>query len=86
MIETGTGVAADDEGAAALATVLRVAQEGDGTVTWAALDGEISREQWGALLAHGVLVPAGDRFVLADPTAVRETLEEREFHLPDAEG
>ncbi|MDF9747624.1 EMC3/TMCO1 family protein [Natrinema salsiterrestre] len=76
----------DDERAAALATVLRAAEEGDGTVAWATVEGDISREHWGAMLARGVLVPAGDRFVLEDPTAVREALADREFDSPEPEG
>lgn len=86
MTEPETHVAADDEGAAALATVLRVAEEGDGTVAWTDVEGEIARERWGAMLAQGVLVPTGDRFVLEDPSAVRETLADREFDAPEPDG
>lgn len=86
MTASGAEIATDDEGAAALATVLRVAEEGDGTVTWTAVNDDLSREHWGRLLEHGVLVPAGDRFVLADPTAVEATLADRAFEPPEPDG
>lgn len=91
MAATGAAVATDDEGAAALATVLQIAEEGDGTVAWADVRDDVARERWAAMLEAGVLVPADgtgadDRFVFADPTAVRETLESREFAPPEPEG
>ncbi|AEH35973.1 DUF106 domain-containing protein [Halopiger xanaduensis] len=88
MTASGTHVAAGDEGAAALATVLRAAETGDGTVAWTDVRDDIDREHWGAMLERGVLVPVDgeDRFVFADPTAVRETLESREFDPPEPEG
>ncbi|RKD93819.1 DUF106 domain-containing protein [Halopiger aswanensis] len=88
MTASGTHVAADDEGAAALATVLRTAEESDGTVARTDVRDDIDREHWGAMLEQGVLVPVDgeDRFVLNDPTAVRETLDGREFDPPEPEG
>lgn len=89
MTVSGTRVAASDEGAAALATVLRAAEEEeDGTVAWTDVRDDIDREHWGAMLEQEVLVPVDgeDRFVLNDPTAVRETLETREFDPPDPDG
>ncbi|GAB3678833.1 DUF106 domain-containing protein [Halopiger thermotolerans] len=88
MTASGTHVADGDEGAAALATVLRAAEEGDGTVAWTDVRDDIDREHWGAMLERGVLVPVdgGDRFVLDDPTAVRETLANREFDPPEPDG
>ncbi|NGM68777.1 DUF106 domain-containing protein [Natronolimnobius sp. AArcel1] len=91
MTAAGIAVATDDNGAAALAVVLRSAEEGDGTVAWADVSTDIEREHWGAMLEQGVLVPAeresdADRFVLANPTAVAETLEAREFVPPEPKG
>ncbi|OVE83572.1 DUF106 domain-containing protein [Natronolimnobius baerhuensis] len=91
MTAAGTAVATDDDGAAALAVVLRTAEEGDGTIAWDDVSAEIERRHWGAMLEQGVLVPAasdgdGDRFVFANPTAVAETLEEREFVPPEPKG
>lgn len=86
MAKSPAGVAEDDAGAAALAAVLRAAEEGDGTVSWTDVRSDIARERWGAMVAHGILVPSGDRFVFDDPTEVRRTLDEREFDAPEPEG
>lgn len=108
MTTDGERIATDDAGAAALATVLRIAEEGDGTVAWTGVEDELAREWWGAMLDDGVLVSADgggtddeggdgssgsdgrddDRFVIADPTALRETLaaRDREFAPPEPEG
>jgi uncharacterized membrane protein (DUF106 family) len=69
---------ADRETAAALAVVYESAEAGDGTVRWADVRGGIDGEQWGRLLGEGVLLPVGDRFVIDDPTGVREALVERD--------
>ncbi|WP_372479734.1 DUF106 domain-containing protein [Halomicrobium sp. HM KBTZ05] len=76
-------VRADDDLAVALAVVLDRAEAGDGTVAWADLRGQIDPVEWGRLLDHGVVVPAGDRFVVDDPTAARELLAQRD--LDDAD-
>lgn len=64
----------DDALAAALSTVLDEAEAGDGTVVWADVRDRLAPVEWGRLLDHGLLVPAGDRFVVDDPTAARELL------------
>jgi uncharacterized membrane protein (DUF106 family) len=69
---------ADRETAPALAVVYETAETGDGTVRWADVREEIDGEQWGRLLGEGVLLSVGDRFVIDDPTAVREALAERD--------
>lgn len=70
----------EDEGTArALATVLARAESGDGTVTWEAVSDGIDAEQWGTLVASGILVPAGDAFVIDDPPAVRRALDDAGF-------
>jgi uncharacterized membrane protein (DUF106 family) len=74
-METSLDTVREDEAlAAALAAVLDEA--GDGTVAWADVRDRVDPAQWGRLLDQGLLVPAGDRFVVDDPTAARELLAE----------
>lgn len=54
--------------------MLARAEAGDGTVAWPDVCDRVDAEKWGRLLDLGLLVPAGDRFVVDDPAAVRETL------------
>lgn len=71
--------AASHDGAIdALSTVLECAAAGDGTVRWADVEDDLEPEQWGALLARGLLVDAGDAFVIDDPVAVRAVIEAAE--------
>lgn len=77
-------LATEDRLAEAMATVLAVAETGDGTVDWERVSGEIPLEHWGELVAEGVVTPAGDRFVVEDPVAVRATLEDAGVELPAA--
>lgn len=63
-----------DDRTEALAAVLAAAESGDGTVAWTDVEGRISAPEWGGLVADGVLVPAGDRFVIDDPEAVRSAV------------
>lgn len=68
-------LAADPTAAAALQAVLSTAESTDGTVRWRDVRDDVPAEQWGRLLAAGVLVPVDDgRFVIDDPTAVRDAL------------
>lgn len=67
----------DDRLAAATAAVLERAEAGDGTVRRADVADAVPARQWGRLLETGLLVAAGDRFVVDDPTAVREVLADR---------
>lgn len=71
----------DEPTARALATVLARAEHGDGTVTWAEVSDGMAAEQWGTLVASGVLVPAGDAFVIDDPPAVRRALDDAGFDV-----
>jgi len=66
----------DDDLAAALAVTLDAAEADDGTVAWADVRDRVEPAQWGRLLDQGLLVPAGDRFVVDDPTAARDLLAE----------
>jgi len=76
----------DDEAlAAALSTVLDHAEATDGTVTWPGVADDVPAEQWGRLLETGLLVDAGECFVVDDPTAAREVLDDVEPD-PDAVG
>ena len=60
----------------ALATVLEVAEE-KGTVTWSDVSDDISSGQWGRLIETGLLLDAdGNGFVIDDPEAVHEALED----------
>lgn len=67
-----------DDGAlaAALDTALDRAESTDGTVVWTDVAGEMPAEQWGRLLETGLLVDAGNAFVVDDPTAARELLDD----------
>lgn len=69
-------LAADPETATALAVVYETAEAGDGTIHWEDVRGELDAEQWGRLLGEGALLPAGDRFVIDDPTQVEAILAE----------
>jgi len=73
----------DDDLVRALSFVLDTAESGDGTVVWADVRGEITAEQWGRLLDTGLIVSAGDRFVVDDPTTVRELLNDRALDTVD---
>lgn len=68
----------DDELADALAIVLDTAESGDGTVVWSDVSDDISDSQWGRLLGTGILLEAGDCFVIDDPVAVNEALGEHD--------
>jgi uncharacterized membrane protein (DUF106 family) len=59
----------------ALASVLEVAETGDGTVVWSDVSNDISESQWGCLLQTDVLIEAGGRFVINNPVAAEEALE-----------
>lgn len=59
----------------ALSTVLDVADE-QGVVTWGDVSDDISSGEWGRLIEKGLLVDAGEGFVLDDPEGVREALDE----------
>jgi len=79
-MDTSLDAVREDEGlATALSTVLDAAEAGDGTVAWTDVSDRLDPVQWGRLLDHGLLVPAGDRFVVDDPTAARELLAETEL-------
>ncbi|SFR88652.1 Uncharacterized membrane protein, DUF106 family [Halomicrobium zhouii] len=76
----------DDEAlAAALSTVLDHAEATDGTVTWPGVTDDVPAEQWGRLLETGLLVDAGECFVVDDPTTAREVVDDVEPD-PDAVG
>lgn len=79
-----TADSGDDARTEAMATVLAAAESGDGTVQWADVESRIGAEQWGGLVADGVLVPADDRFVIDDPDAVRVRVSSAE--APDDSG
>lgn len=68
----------DDALLDALAVALDRAEATDGTVTRTAVADDVPAEQWGRLLETGLLVDAGDGFVVDDPTATRELLGQRE--------
>jgi uncharacterized membrane protein (DUF106 family) len=69
---------ADESGmASAMEAVLAQADE-HGTVEWADVRENLTSGQWGRLIQKGILVDAGnaDGFVLDDPDAVREALDD----------
>ena len=59
----------------ALETVLEVADQ-QGAVTWADVSDELSSGEWGRLIEKGLLVDAGEGFVVDDPEGVRDALED----------
>jgi len=61
----------------AMSHVLDVADR-KGVVTWADVSDDISSGEWGRLIEQGILVDAGDGFVVDDPEGVREALGESE--------
>jgi len=68
----------NDSMAAAMSTVLRVADE-KGTVEWADVSGDISSGEWGRLIEQGILVDVdGEGFVVDDPEGVRAAIGEEE--------
>ena len=67
----------------ALSVVYEVAETGDGTVEWCDVSQRLDQERWGELLRTGVLMEAGDRFVIDDPVAVESYLDD-EGELPAA--
>jgi len=68
----------------ALGEVLTVAEE-KGTVTWGDVSDDITSGEWGRLIESGLLVDAdGEGFVIEDPEAVREALEDTDAE-PEAD-
>lgn len=67
----------DDDLADAMATVLERAEAGDGRVREAAMVTALGSD-WGRLVDAGLVIEADDGYVIDDPTAVREALEDRE--------
>jgi len=66
----------------ALGEVLTVAEE-QGTVTWSDVSDDITSGEWGRLIESGLLIDAdGEGFVVEDPEAVREALEDTDA-VPD---
>jgi uncharacterized membrane protein (DUF106 family) len=59
----------------ALEQVLDIADE-QGAVTWGDVNDELSSGEWGRLIEKGLLVDAGEGFVVDDPDGVREALAE----------
>ena len=69
----------------ALGEVLTVAEE-QGTVTWSDVSDDISSGEWGRLIESGLLIDAdGEGFVIEDPEAVREALEDTDAEPEDDE-
>ena len=66
----------DEALASAAATALERAESGDGTVAWGDVSGSLPAEEWGRLLDSGVLVPTETGFVVDDPDAVREAIDD----------
>jgi len=68
----------------ALRAVLDVAER-KGTVTWGDVSDDITSGEWGRLIESGLLVDAdGEGFVIEDPEAVREALEDTDAE-PEAD-
>ncbi|MEF8867867.1 MAG: DUF106 domain-containing protein [Haloarculaceae archaeon] len=64
----------DDQMAGVVQLVLDRAE--DGAVTYGDVRDDVDSGRWGRLIDRGVLVEAGDEYVLRDPEGVREGLEE----------
>lgn len=76
----------DEASRRALARVLTHAENGDGTVTYAAVNDVIEAETWGRLLKTGALIPVDSVFVIDDPPAVRDALEKANIEAPAGSG
>jgi uncharacterized membrane protein (DUF106 family) len=59
----------------AVETVLDRADDGDGSVAWVDVKGDLTSGQWGRLIERGVLVDGEDGFELADPAGTRAAIE-----------
>ncbi|WP_332899787.1 DUF106 domain-containing protein [Haladaptatus sp. CMSO5] len=67
----------DGSMADALNVVLEHAQNGDGSVTWGDVKGEITSGEWGRLIEKGILVEGnGEGFVVNNPDQVRAALDD----------
>ncbi len=67
----------------ALGEVLDVA-EAKGTVTWGDVSDDITSGEWGRLIESGLLVDAdGEGFVIEDPEAVRDALDDTDAEPED---
>jgi uncharacterized membrane protein (DUF106 family) len=64
----------DDQMAGVVQLVLDRAE--DGAVAYGDVRDEVDSGRWGRLIDRGILVEAGDEYVLRDPEGVREGLEE----------
>ncbi|MFC6906965.1 DUF106 domain-containing protein [Halalkalicoccus tibetensis] len=69
----------DPEIRTAAETVYRHAEQSDGTVQWQDVRDELTATQWARLIQTEILIDANGRFVIDDPTAVEEALEETPF-------
>jgi uncharacterized membrane protein (DUF106 family) len=74
-------VSEDESMRDAVETVL--ARSEDGTVRWVDVREELTSGQWGRLIEMGVLVDGEEGFEVADPTAVREGLENGEAEITE---
>jgi len=65
-----------DEGLAdAMEAVYRAADDGEASVAWADVSGDVSSGHWGRLIEQGVLVDNGDGFRFEDPDTVAGVLD-----------
>ncbi|MFC6733383.1 MULTISPECIES: DUF106 domain-containing protein [unclassified Haladaptatus] len=72
-----TLVKQDGSMADALEVVLETAENGDGSVTWGDVKGEITSGEWGRLIEKGILVEGdGEGFVVNNPDEVRKALDD----------
>lgn len=63
----------------ALATILEIAEGGDGEVAWAEVRDDLTSGQWGRLIETGILVDGARGFVLEDPEGVKEVLDDADI-------
>lgn len=64
--------------AEALGAVVKTADAGDGEVEWSEVRDDLSSGQWGRLIETGILVEGLRGFVIDDPDAVKEVLDDED--------
>ena len=62
----------------ALGEIVKTADSGDGEVEWSDVRDELSSGQWGRLIEKGVLIEGLRGFVIDDPDAVKEVLDDED--------
>lgn len=63
----------------ALASIVEIAEGGDGEVEWGDVREDLTSGQWGRLIEKGILIDGQRGFVLDDPEAVKTVLDDEDI-------